>query len=292
MRAGLLPVMMRPSRRALRWATALAVALAVPASAAEPVLHLGIRQDAPPFASRAEGATAAENDPLGAAYTGFSVDICREIVATLQTRAPALRIEHMGVTAQTRFTETGGPSFDILCDPTSITVERLDICSFSFAYFVTGIGYVAAEPAEGIEALAAQPVALVGNTTAESRISEDWQARYGTPPKLHRMENYGAAVAALEAGDVRAIVGDQVLLQRALEDAGSDRVLGDEILSVELYGFCVRPDRPELLAAANATLADLYRSGRIYQILSQHFDGHGASRILANLYTLHAIPVR
>lgn len=268
--------------------TALTQAAAQPA-VAEERLRLGLREDAPPFSSRVEGAPA--DAAFDAAYAGFSVSLCSRVVDTLKRRQPALAVEHVGITAMTRFPDgdNQGETWDLLCDPTSITQARLDWCAFSFPFFVTGIAYAARDPSATAESLGGQPVALVGETTADTGLKSDWESRYGSAPRFERVEDYKTAVAAMEAGKVAAVFGDQVLLQEALAEAKLDMEVSADVLSIELYGFCVAPDRPDVLAAVNATLAELYRSGEVYRLLSRDFDGRGATRLLSNLYTLYAV---
>lgn len=266
--------------------------IAVSGAAAEPSLRFGMRADAPPFSERVpESPTDADFD---AAYRGFSVLLCSRIANNLQDQMPDLRIDHVAVTAQTRFPseQHAAEEWDLLCDPTSITQARLDWCSFSFPFFVTGIAYAVRDPALRTADLGGKPAALVGETTADSVLEADWQRRYGAPPEFRESEDYAEAVQALKSGVVEAVFGDQVLLQQALEDAGmaQDTALSTDVLSIELYGLCVAPERPSLLAAVNATLAQLYRSGEIYDLLGASFDGRGANRLLSNLYRLYSVP--
>ncbi len=272
----------------------LALGYHLPAEASNDVLRLGMRADAPPFSSRVEAASAgAEFD---AAYSGFSVSLCRAVVERMKRDAPDLRVEAIPVTAQTRFPKQSrqDPTWDLLCDPTSVTVSRLDWCSFSFPFFVTGIAYVTHDSATNPEDLGGQQVALVGKTTADTGLKTEWSLQYGTLPEFVVKDNYEEAVLALKEGKVKAVFGDQVLLQDALETASMSVAynMSSDVLSIELYSFCVDPARPDVLADVNATLADLYRSGKIIELLAESFDGRGANRLLSTLYRLHAVPER
>lgn len=278
------------ARSCVAFSLAVAGLLGPAAAVADDRLRLGMREDAPPFSSRVE--VAAEDAAFDIGYMGFSVGLCAEIVKMLRARTPDLTVEHVGITAQTRFPsdDNTADDWDLLCDPTSITQARLEWCSFSFPFFVTGIAYAAGTPGASAESLNGQPAALVGETTTDTGLEADWVARYGATPVFESVQDYEEAVRALQAGTVAAIFGDQVLLQQALTDAGMEIEVSREVLSIELYGLCVAPDRPDLLAGVNATLASLYRSGEIYSLLSQSFDGRGATRILSNLYTLYSVP--
>ena len=257
---------------------------------ADTVLRLGMREDAPPFSALVEGADPA-TAAFDEAYSGFSVSLCSEVVQTLRAHKKTMQVEHVGVSAQTRFPskERKAETWDLLCDSTSMTIARFDWCAFSFPFFVTGITYATRNPEAKTEDLAGQSAALVGATTADNGLRAEWERRHGTAPAFESFDDYETAVAAFAAGKVEAVFGDQVLLQEALTEAGVDVKLSSDMLSIELYGFCVAPGRHDVLAAVNATLARLYTNGEIYKILGRDFDGRGASRLLRSLYRLHAV---
>ncbi|WP_417679432.1 transporter substrate-binding domain-containing protein [Roseibium sp.] len=276
----------------LLYGLVLAFSPILPAAAADEVLRLGIRVDAPPFSSRVE--TAHSGAKFDEMYTGFSVSLCSEVVQRMKWDTPDLRVEVIPVTAQTRFPKEPQqyPTWDLLCDPTSVTLLRFDWCRYSFPYFVTGIAYATHDSATNPENLGGQLVALVGKTTTDSGLKLEWSHLYGTPPEFVVKDNYEEAVLALKEGEVKAVFGDQILLQDALEKASMsvESYMSSDILSIELYSFCVNSARPNVLTVVNVTLADLYRSGKIIELLGESFDGRGANRLLSTLYRLYAVP--
>ena len=257
-------------------------------------LRVGFREDAPPFSRVVEGGTGQGSETgFQTRYEGFSVDICRELIDGYLEVKPNTTIEFYGFTANTRFRVEDGEDrqFDLLCDPTSITVERFQYCSFSFPYFVTGISYVTVGRERALDDLAKMKVGIVGRTTAEARLRHEWKQRFDSDPDLVRFDNYADGIQKLSHGDVEGLFGDQVLLERATRDVSRNLFVSDQVYSIELYGFCTNPHRdPVLLQSVNRTLSELYGSGEIYEILSRHFDGRGASRILANLYRVFSVP--
>jgi len=281
--------------RSAAWCAVLLLIMPIDLAADDTsVVRLGMRLDAAPFSSRLSD--AANTAPFYDAYQGFSVSLCVKIVETLRETDPDLRIEAVGVTAQTRFPspEHQAEDWTLLCDPTSVTVARLEYCSFSFPYFVTGIAYATLDSKMTPATLRDQIVALVGQTTADTGLEAEWVQKYGDAPKFEPKSNYEEAVAALRDNKVAAVFGDQVLLMEALETAGmvAEYTLSSDVLSIELYSFCVDPDRPEVLAAVNATLADLYRTGEVIELLADNFDGRGANRLLSTMYRLYAVSER
>lgn len=78
------------------------------------VLKIGVRADTPPFASI---------DYTSGAYEGFFYTVC-----TLAVKRAGYQLEEVPVTAEERnaFLKTGTGSLDLLCDPTTITLRRME----------------------------------------------------------------------------------------------------------------------------------------------------------------------
>ena len=188
--------------------------------------------------------------------------------------------------------EAKEPPYDILCDSTSMTRARLSSCAFSFPYFVTGITFATAKSDANVElkTLIEAKVGLVGGTTAVNRLNAMWQNDFGSDPQATPFEDYATGLAAIETGEIKAVFGDQILLQGAVAEAEGAYTVAKDIYSVELYGVCINPARQNLLLTTNQTLGTLYSSNEIYAILGDHFGGRGASRILTNVYRMFALP--
>ncbi|WP_255011644.1 transporter substrate-binding domain-containing protein [Roseovarius sp. M141] len=289
MRLGVLPDM----RAHLCAVMSILIGLASGAQADETTLRVGFREDAPPFSAQTESG-ALTGGTVQAAYEGFSVDICHRIVDSYLEGHPDLKVVVFGFTAPKReeMMEAREPTFDILCDSTSMTRARLSSCAFSFPYFVTGITYATAKSDTGVElkTLAEAKVGLVGGTTAVNRLNTMWQNDFGVDPQATLYEDYATGLAAIEAGEVKAVFGDQILLQGAVMENEEKFGVAKDIYSVELYGVCINPARQDLLLTTNQTLGSLYASNEIYAILGDHFGGRGASRILTNVYRMFALP--
>ncbi|MBY6006700.1 transporter substrate-binding domain-containing protein [Salipiger bermudensis] len=267
--------------------------MVVSAAAAEQTgqgLKVGFREDAPPFVSLRAGPPPEGITGPGAEYDGFAATICRAVLDALE---PGIGdVETFPVNAGDRFTlEDGAPrDLDILCDTTSITRERLAFCSFSFPYFVTGISFASREFRSRIGSVEGKRIGLVGGTTAVERLNTEWQRRFGDQPEITQFEDYEQGIEAMTGERIDVLFGDQILLEQAIRDADAGFDVSDDIISTELYGLCINPDRPDLLRVTNDTLAELYGSGQIYSVLSEYFEGRGASRFLVTLYSLYAVP--
>ncbi len=93
---------------AMRLALALFLVLAPLGAAAEP-FRLGVRSDARPFVFSDAGR-----------YRGFLYDMCRAAIA--RAGVADADVDLVPVTAADRFEKAA--SLDLLCDPTTLTVER------------------------------------------------------------------------------------------------------------------------------------------------------------------------
>lgn len=121
-----------------RLALAFALAAALPAAAADPVV-IGVRTDARPFAWQA--------DDSAGTFRGYLVDMC----ADAATRA-GYHFDQVPVSANQRAAvldgkfEVDGLPLDVLCDPTTISLARLDrlgaTATFSPIVFVANGSFV------------------------------------------------------------------------------------------------------------------------------------------------------
>ncbi|MBR9837867.1 MAG: amino acid ABC transporter substrate-binding protein [Rhodobacteraceae bacterium] len=120
------------SCRSLAVALCAAVLLCLPGAhaLAQADLIVGVRSDAPPFAylgpRRTEGrmtvdAPSGQGDMV---FTGYMVNVCTGALEELRKRE-TFTVEYLAVDAPDRFEELRAGRIDILCDPATITRERL-----------------------------------------------------------------------------------------------------------------------------------------------------------------------
>src|SRR5450631_3272470 len=93
-------------------------------------IHLGVRDDAPPFSYKDDKGQPA----------GFIVDLCRAIAHHIsgQLNVGELAIDYVPVTASDRFEAIETGKADLLCEPTSATLSRREHVDFSIATFLDG----------------------------------------------------------------------------------------------------------------------------------------------------------
>ena len=127
------------------------------------VLYIGVRSAASPFSSgpfeprRVSENVSTKSGPLRAAgYDGYMVYICDEVLKLLlidQAGAPITTAEQIRVVnidkemadrepGSDRFDLLGEGKIDILCDPASISRDRVRRYAVSPPLFMTGIGYL------------------------------------------------------------------------------------------------------------------------------------------------------
>ena len=139
-------------------------------------LAIGVRADAPPFSYKpgdtllAPGSSSGQLASQG--YAGYMVYICDRVLEEMEERGKAggLNIRIVEITAQDRFenlrSRDGKDAVDVLCDPATVTRDRVREFSASLPLYMSGIGF-AAQPRDKIVQSACPPtIGLVKSTTA------------------------------------------------------------------------------------------------------------------------------
>ena len=81
------------------------------------------------------------------------------------------------------------------------------------------------------------------------------------------------ALAALQAGNVEAVVFDEPVAAWQVKETYTDAEIVEVIPTGEQYGFAVSKDNPSLTAAVNQALVDLKADGKFDQIYNKWFPG-------------------
>jgi ABC-type amino acid transport substrate-binding protein len=262
-------------------------------------IRLGIRSDAPPFASVVDGQPQ-----------GFSVDLCGLIAGAIMTTS---KIENMTgkfveVTAEDRFEKLAAGEIDVLCGATTATLTRRAVMSFSIPIFSTGVSAVVAANAPDLlkeilvkggpaamshaaiaEAFKGRKLGVRAGTTAE-----DWLIG-GPLPKIEGVtvvpvEDHAAGLAAVAAGELDAYFGDKAILiaQRHASDKAEELLISRNTFTSEPYALAMPRDDEALRLAIDRALSHIYRSGAIYQVFSKHFGKVGPEVVF--FYSVMALP--
>ncbi len=243
---------------------------------------IGFRTDAPPFASR-----SADGEPLG-----FTVAVCRDIAEAVQQALQGAEIEilYEPVNVEDRFQKLESGAIDILCGPTTITLDRIQRFDFTNPYFVTG-GSVMIRADSGIESLAdlaERRVGVLQNTTTESVLRDRRDEVGGVNP----VPTHDAGFEQLQQGTIDAYIADRALLIGLATRSGNPEDF--EILrapfTVEPYGVAMRAGSRELQVLANTTLADLFKSATIDTYFAEAFGDAVPGILVEAAWVLGALP--
>ncbi|MBN8965772.1 MAG: transporter substrate-binding domain-containing protein [Rhizobiales bacterium] len=125
------------------------------------VFRIGYRADAKPYSYRNEKGQPA----------GYVVDLCREVAHAL---GPKIRAQYILVPADQRFEAIRDGRIDILCDPTSVTIQRREIVDFSAPTFVDGASVISrsSKPVRRFEDLAGKRIGVLDGTTSQHTLRE------------------------------------------------------------------------------------------------------------------------
>jgi polar amino acid transport system substrate-binding protein len=160
--------------------------------------------------------------------------------------------------------------YDMLADGVTFTAERDEIVDFSIPYVTVGQVLLVSSDAmiDDLEAFKADSEKVVGTqigTTNEMVAKEHFPEE-----RVQSFEEFGGAVAALLAGDIDAVVIDNIsALGFIAENEGLS--VGPQLTSDEQLAF-VFPPGSELTAAVDAALEAMQADGTLEQINDKWFN--------------------
>lgn len=249
------------------------------------VITLGHRETARPFSF-----IGSDGKP-----TGYSVDLCLQVVAGLRQtlKLPELKVAWLAVTPADRISKLVKGAIDLECGSTTITFSRMEQVAFSHMIFVDG-GSLLATAQSGIgtvKDLGGKRVGLIPHTTTEKALAQAMSAA-GVQATIVTVTIHGEGLRALEEGKIDAYASDRILLA-GLQSAAKDPAklkLSSEFFSYEPYALMLRRGDNAFQANVNRTLSHLYRSGlvQIYERWLGPFAD--ASPLVKALYLLHTWP--
>jgi basic membrane protein A len=168
------------------------------------------------------------------------------------------------------FVALASGEFDAIASSATITPEREEQVDFSNPYFNAG-QMIAVREADAStisvpDDLAGLRVGVQGGTTGDIAASEIAGA------EVVRYDEITLAFQALASGDVDAVVNDgPVSADIIANNPEMGLALVGDPFTDEYYGIAVQPDKPELLDAINAALAEVIASGQYNEIYLKWF---------------------
>jgi polar amino acid transport system substrate-binding protein len=248
---------------------------------------VGFREDARPFSYR-----GADGEPAG-----YSVDLCRAIAEGVRaaTGRTDMKVEFVPVPAGERLQMVKSGAVDIECGSTTHTLDRQREVSFTLSTFVTGaeMALKSDSPIAEFKDLAGRTVGVLQGTTTEAGL-RDTLKREGIEATVRTVSEHTEGLGLLRDGTIDAYFADRILLfglLRQAEDRDAFKLSG-QFYSYEPYAIMLRRGDDDMKLVADTALAEIYRSGEVWNIYARHFPEAQPSELLIALYILQGIPVR
>ncbi|MBF4510448.1 MAG: basic amino acid ABC transporter substrate-binding protein [Aeromicrobium sp.] len=161
-----------------------------------------------------------------------------------------------------------GGKFDVIASGMTIKPERQLEIDFSDPYYDSNQSLVMAKGSAyaGPEDLTGKRIGVQSGTTGEAWAKENIEDATLVP-----FNSATDAFAALQAGNVDAVVNDLPVSAELLKEDDRGMEIVAQIPTGEQYGFGVSKDNPELLAAINEALAELKADGTYNEIYQKWF---------------------
>jgi polar amino acid transport system substrate-binding protein/glutamate/aspartate transport system substrate-binding protein len=245
------------------------------------VFRIGYRADAKPYSYRNE-----KGQP-----TGYIVDLCREVAAAV---GPHIRTEYVLVPADRRFEAIRDGRIDILCDPTSVTIQRREIVDFSLPTFVDGASVISrtSKPVRRFEDLAGKRVGVLDGTTSEQTLRTSLRD-LNLKATVEPVRDHRSGLDLLWGDKIDAYFADRGIIAAILREGGRP---GFEIsrpyFSYETYALALPRDDSAFRLLVDRTLARLYRTGRIAAIVEKTFGKTPLDDLLQAMIVMNALPER
>jgi glutamate/aspartate transport system substrate-binding protein len=227
---------------------------------------------------------------------GYSIDLCKEIVTSLEKQLGIDEIEIKWRDGDTpeRLSMVERGDADIDCGTTSITLGRQEKVDFSNPVFVESGGVLVLEESgiKGLISLADRKLAVMPGTTTEQRLLKALERKH-IKADLLEIKDPQEGMAALESGKADAYAGDRLILinQVAESDDPGRYAMLNEMFSVDPYGFALPRGDADFRLAVNRALAEVYRGAALEQIFVRWFGPNAEpSETLQALYLINAYP--
>lgn len=248
---------------------------------------IGYRADSSPLSyENAEGVPS-----------GYAVDICRRVAASVNAAIPGKEIEtkFVRISPEERISAVVDGKVDIECGSTTITLTRQEQVDFSLPTFVTGGSTLtlAASGIKGMSDLAGKKIGVAKGTTTEQQL-RDHLADNLIDAQVVVVDSRTEGKRQLDQGEIDALASDQiVLIGQIIESVDPKRYsLNNEIFSFEPYGLVMRRNDADFRLVVNRSIAQLYRSGAHADIYYKWIGriGIGVPPVLAAMYQLNTLP--
>jgi len=243
------------------------------------VLRIGYRADAKPYSYRNEHGQAA----------GYIVDLCTEIAAELGSN---VRPEYVLVPSDNRFEAVRDGRVDILCDPSSITMERRELVDFSIPTFLDGASALSrtSKPVRVYEDLGGKRVGVLEATTTERTLRASI-GELGLRSTVVTVRDHRAGFDMLADDKIDAYFADRGIILAILREGGRPGFdVSRQYFSYETYALALPRDDGAFRLLVDRTLARLYRTGKIDAVLEKTFGKGQPHDLLKAMILINSLP--
>ena len=197
----------------------------------------------------------------GREIVGIDVEICRAVAEKLGKGFQCETVDFDSVIPAV----ISGKA-DLAAAGITVTEDRKKNVDFSIPYVKTGIVVISrkSNPFTDVEQLKGRKIGVQAGTTSENYVVNDLKQ------EPERLRSPAEAVAGLKAGRCDFVIADIDPAKNCVKGE-ADLQLSDFITSEE-YAIAIRKGRPELLAAINATIAELKANGKLAKWVEQYTD--------------------
>lgn len=213
---------------------------------------------------------------------GYSVDLCRRVVASIQRDLglDALEIAWLEGNTPRRLAAIATGEADLDCGITTLTLTRQQRVDFSNVVFVESGGILVKSDAgiKAVSELGGKRVGVVPETTTEHRLRAMLTERL-INAELVPIRDAKDGREQLVAGRLNAVASDRLVLigqVMAGDDSAGDFSILDADFSVEPYAFALPRNDADFRLAVNRGLARVYRTVEIDRIFERWFGRESA----------------
>jgi ABC-type amino acid transport substrate-binding protein len=243
------------------------------------VFRIGYRADAKPYSYRNEHGQAA----------GYIVDLCTEIATEL---GPNVRTEYVLVPPDDRFEAVRDGRVDILCDPSSVTMERRELVDFSLPTFLDGASAISrtSKPIRVYEDLGGKRVGVLEGTTTERTLRASIE-QLGLKSTIVAVRDHRAGFDMLTEDKIDAYFADRGIILAILREGGRPGFdVSRQYFSYETYALALPRDDGVFRLLVDRTLARLYRTGGIDAVLEKTFGKGQPHELLKAMILINSLP--
>jgi ABC-type amino acid transport substrate-binding protein len=248
-------------------------------------IRIAYRRDAPPFSYQ-----NGEDKP-----TGFIVDLCLAVAKRLsqQLNMQPLNVSYVPVTAADRFDAIRQGTADLLCEATTVTMDRRKFMDYSVDTFVDGAGLLTtADGPKTLQAMEGKAIGVLAGTTTEQALRNTLSGSR-INANIVLAATHAEGLTMLDSGKVDAYFADRSILWvlQANSKVPSNLRLADQYLTIEPYAIGLPKGDGDFRFEVDLALSGIYRSGEIAEILERTFGANfQLSPMLESLYLISAIP--